>query len=168
MESLKEFHINIPFIDSIKKIPEYTQYLKDLVSSKVKIEEVATVKLNARCSTILRNKLSPKEKNPGSFNLPYHIGDLFIRNALADLGANVSIMQFSMFNRIGLGKPKPTNMLIEMADRTMQVLKGIIENVLVKVDRFIFPIDLLSLRWFTILGYQLCYADMCLLLLTRK
>ncbi|GKE79541.1 homeodomain-like protein [Tanacetum coccineum] len=54
-------------------------------------------------------------------------------------------MPFSMFKRLGLGNPKPINMVIEMADRSMQSPKGIVKNVLVKIHNFIFPVDFVIL-----------------------
>ncbi|GJR80177.1 hypothetical protein Tco_0150962 [Tanacetum coccineum] len=60
---------------------------------------------------------SPKEKDPGSFILPCAIGTTTLSNALAELGESISIMPFSLFKRLGLGNPKPINMVIEMADR---------------------------------------------------
>ncbi|GKF62250.1 retrovirus-related pol polyprotein from transposon TNT 1-94, partial [Tanacetum coccineum] len=103
------------------------------------------VKLNARCSDVLQNELSPKEKDPGSFILPCAIGRTTLSNALADLGASISIMPFSLFKRLGLGNPKPINMVIEMVDRSMQSPKGIVENVLVKINKFIFLVDFIIL-----------------------
>ncbi|GJW21852.1 homeodomain-like protein [Tanacetum coccineum] len=86
------------------------------------------VKLNARCSAILQNEFPPKEKDPGSFILPCTIDSTTVSNALAYLGASISIMPFSLFKQLGLGNPKPINMVIEMPDRSMQSPKGIIEN----------------------------------------
>ncbi|GJZ52478.1 hypothetical protein Tco_0606993 [Tanacetum coccineum] len=91
------------------------------------------------------NELPPKEKDSGSFFLPCIIGNMAVSNALADLGASISIMPFSLFKRLGLGKPKPIRMLIEMADKSMQSPKGIIKNILVKIDRFISPVDFVIL-----------------------
>ncbi|GKD72667.1 homeodomain-like protein [Tanacetum coccineum] len=97
------------------------------------------VKLNARCSAILQNEFPPKEKDPGSFILPCTIDSTTVSNALAYLGASISIMPFSLFKQLGLGNPKPINMVIEMADRSIQSPKGIIENLLVDVfDKKIF------------------------------
>nr|GEU48097.1 hypothetical protein [Tanacetum cinerariifolium] len=103
------------------------------------------VKLNAWCSAVLQNELPPKEKDPGSFVLPCIIANTTVSNALADLGASISVMPFSMFKRLGLGNPRPVNMVIEMADRSMQSPKGIVENVLVKIHKFIFPVDFVIL-----------------------
>nr|GEZ15773.1 hypothetical protein [Tanacetum cinerariifolium] len=55
-------------------------------------------------------------------------------------------MPFSMFKRLGLGNPKPVNMVIEMADKSMQSPKGIVENVRVKIHKFIFPVDFVILN----------------------
>ncbi|GJU98479.1 DNA-directed DNA polymerase [Tanacetum coccineum] len=101
--------------------------------------------MNERCSTVLLNKLPLKEKNPGSFTIPCDIGNLRIDNALADLGASISLMPYSMYEKLGLGEPKPTRMSLELADRSIQYPRGIAENVLIKVDKFILPIDFVIL-----------------------
>ncbi|GJV40028.1 retrovirus-related pol polyprotein from transposon TNT 1-94 [Tanacetum coccineum] len=103
------------------------------------------VKLNARCSAVLQNELLPKEKDPGSYVLPCIIGNTTVSNALADLGASVSVILFSMFKRLGLGNPRPVNMVIEIADRSMQSPKGLVENVLIKIYKFIFLVNFVIL-----------------------
>ncbi|GKD64439.1 putative reverse transcriptase domain-containing protein, partial [Tanacetum coccineum] len=64
---------------------------------------------------------------------------------LADLGASISLMPYSMFLRLNLGDLKPTRMCIELANKTTQFPKGIAENVVVKIDKFIFPVDFVIL-----------------------
>ncbi|GJT70271.1 reverse transcriptase domain-containing protein [Tanacetum coccineum] len=59
-----------------------------------RLEEACTVTMNERCSAILLNKLLSKEKDPGSFTISCHIGDLHINNALADLGARINVDKF--------------------------------------------------------------------------
>ncbi|GJR23262.1 retrovirus-related pol polyprotein from transposon TNT 1-94 [Tanacetum coccineum] len=103
------------------------------------------VKLNSRCSDILQNELPPKEKDPGSFILPCAIGTTTVSKALADLGASISIISFSLFKWLGLGNPKPIDMVIEMAYRSMQSPKGLVENMLVKINKFIYPVDFIIL-----------------------
>ncbi|GJS60745.1 alkaline/neutral invertase E, chloroplastic-like protein [Tanacetum coccineum] len=92
-----------------------------------------------------QNRLPPKETDPGSFILPCIIENHSMSNALADLGASISIMPYSLFKRLGLGSLKPIKMTIEMADRSMQSPKGIKENVLVKISNFVFPVDFVVL-----------------------
>ncbi|GJT91235.1 DNA-binding pseudobarrel domain-containing protein [Tanacetum coccineum] len=76
-----------------------------------------------------------------SFILPCSIGNLTVRNALVDLGVSISIMPLSMYKQLGLGKLKPVNMTVEITDRAKSIRKGIVENLLVKIDNIIFPID---------------------------
>ena len=65
--------------------------------------------------------------------------------ALCDLGANINLMPLSIYNKLGLGDPKPTAMRLLMADRTVKRPIGILHDVLVKVKSFIFPTDFVIL-----------------------
>ncbi|GJW14878.1 putative reverse transcriptase, RNA-dependent DNA polymerase [Tanacetum coccineum] len=112
--------------------------LQKVVSHEIK-------ELPVHYSATLRNKLPPKETDPGSFILPCIIGNHSMSNALADLGASISIMPYSLFKRLGLGSLKHIRMTIEMADRFMQSPKGIKENVLVKISNFVFLVDFVIL-----------------------
>ncbi|PWA71620.1 hypothetical protein CTI12_AA278390 [Artemisia annua] len=120
LDDLGTLPVNLPLIESIKDNSNKVQFVQDLINQKESLEEVESVKLNARCLAVLRNELPPKEKDPGSFTLPCLIGKLEISNALVDLGASISIMPYSMFLRLGVGSLKPIKMDIEMADKTMQ------------------------------------------------
>ncbi|GJT14380.1 putative reverse transcriptase domain-containing protein [Tanacetum coccineum] len=73
--------------------------------------------MNERCLAVLLNKLPSKEKDPGSFTILCDIGHLHINNALADLGASISLIPYTMYEKLGLGEPKPTRMSLELADR---------------------------------------------------
>ncbi|GJX58082.1 vacuolar-sorting receptor 1-like protein [Tanacetum coccineum] len=110
-----------------------------------RLKEACTVTMNERCSTVLLNKLLSKEKDPGSFTILCDIGHLHINNSLADLGASISLMPYTMYKKLGLGEPKPTRMSLELADRSIQYPGGIEENVLIKIDKFILPIDFVIL-----------------------
>ncbi|GJT25975.1 putative reverse transcriptase, RNA-dependent DNA polymerase [Tanacetum coccineum] len=112
------------------------------------LQKVVSYEINelpAHYSTTLQNKLPLKETDPKSFILPCTIGNHSMSNALADLGAGISVMPYSLFKRLGLGSLKPIKMTIEMADRSMQSPKGIKENVLVKISKFMFHVDFIIL-----------------------
>ncbi|GJR57467.1 hypothetical protein Tco_1499629 [Tanacetum coccineum] len=145
MESLKKIKINRPLLKEIRQTDNYAKQMKELLENKPRTEEDGEIRMNPRCSTLLQNHLPPKEQDPGSFILPCSIEKLDFKNALADLGASISIMPFSMYKRLGIGKLRPINMVIEMADNTKCTPKGIVENPLIKIDRFIFPIDFVIL-----------------------
>ncbi|GJR59977.1 zinc knuckle CX2CX4HX4C containing protein [Tanacetum coccineum] len=119
--------------------------MQDLVENKPRTKEDEEIRINPRRSTVLQNHLPPKEQDPGSFILPCSIGKLDFNNALADLGASISVRPLSMYKRLGIGKLEPINMVIEMADNTKCTPKGIVENLLIKIDKFIFLVDFVIL-----------------------
>ena len=86
-----------------------------------------------------------KLQDPGSFAIPFSIGNRISGKALCDLGASINLMQLSMFKRLKLGEPKSTIISLQLADRSYQHPRGIIENVLVKVGKFVLPADFVIL-----------------------
>ncbi|GKB65891.1 DNA-directed DNA polymerase [Tanacetum coccineum] len=143
--SKPQLYINLPFIKALAQMLKYAKFLKGLLTNKARLEEACKIIMNERCSAVLLNKLPSKEKDPGSFTIPYDIGQLHIGNALADLGASISLMPYTMYKKLGLGEPKATRMSLELADRSIQYPRGIIKNVLIKVDKFVLPIDFVIL-----------------------
>ena len=139
LELIKQIHVNLPFIDILTKMPKYAKFLKDFLSNTKRLEELSSITLTEQCSAIILNGFPLKLKDPGSFVIPCDIGDLHIHNALADLEASVSLMPYSMFTRLNLREPEPTKLTLSMADRSIKYPRGIIENLLVKVGRFVFP-----------------------------
>ncbi|GKA95418.1 zinc knuckle CX2CX4HX4C containing protein, partial [Tanacetum coccineum] len=95
-------------------------------------------KAQNKTTRVLQYKLPPKELNPGNFTLPCTIGN-FNFYGMADLGASVNVMPRNIFEYLKLANLRKTNMLIEMADMTKKAPLGIIENVLVKISKFLFP-----------------------------
>ncbi|XP_048228256.1 uncharacterized protein LOC125369530 [Ricinus communis] len=123
-----------------RQMPRYAKFLKKILSNKKKLENLVIVTLNEECSAVLKNKLLEKKRNPKIFIVPCVIGDL-TSNALADLGASINFMSYSLFTKLGLSETKPTRMSIQLADRTVKHPRGIIEYVLVKIEKFISPVD---------------------------
>nr|GEU44557.1 hypothetical protein [Tanacetum cinerariifolium] len=142
---LKRLKINQSLIRVVKRMTyekgKYLMYVKDVFSSKEPIMDKDAVKLNDRCTTTLHNQPPLVQNDPGSFTLPCLIGNSKIRSVFVDLGAGINVMPFSMFKKLKIWDLQPTNMMIEMADMSMKAPRGIIENVLVQIDKFIFPID---------------------------
>ncbi|GJX34967.1 hypothetical protein Tco_0246524 [Tanacetum coccineum] len=145
VENLQQLSINIPFIEALEQMPKYAKFMKDLLAKKGRLEETSKITLNERCSAVLLNKIPLKEKDPGSFTIPCIIGKIGIDKSLADLRASISLMPYSIFARLGLGELKPTRMCIELANKSTQYLRGITKNVIVKVDKFVFPVDIVVL-----------------------
>ncbi|XP_070054879.1 uncharacterized protein [Nicotiana tomentosiformis] len=89
--------------------------------------------------------MAPKLKDPGTFTIPCTIGSAEFAKDLCDLGASINLMPYSFFNTLGIGQPRPTSMRLQMANRTMKRLLGVIEDVLVRVDKFILPANFVIL-----------------------
>ncbi|XP_031108403.1 myb-like protein I [Ipomoea triloba] len=107
---LDKLEISMPFVDAVTQIPSYKKFLKDILSNKKKLEKSAVVDLSegALACAALQQKLPPKLKDPGSFTIPCIIGRFVVGSALCDLGANVSLMPYSLCKRLNLGSPKST------------------------------------------------------------
>ncbi|GKE82408.1 ribonuclease H-like domain-containing protein [Tanacetum coccineum] len=82
-----------------------------------------------------------QHRNISSETVPFQRGT----RSLVDLGASVSVMPFSTYTNLGLGILSHTRLTIELADRTIKQPRGIAENVLVRIGKFIFPIDFIIL-----------------------
>ncbi|XP_075499192.1 uncharacterized protein LOC142537569 [Primulina tabacum] len=126
-------------------MPNYAKFIKDVMSKKRKLQEFETVKLTEECSAILQRKLPQKLKDPGSFTIPCVIGGSRVNRALCDLGASINLMPFSIYKTLELGEVKPSTITLQLADRSLTYPRGIVEDVLVKVDKFIFPADFVIL-----------------------
>eukprot|EP00257_Ricinus_communis_P013850 XP_015571386.1 uncharacterized protein LOC107260847 [Ricinus communis] len=123
-------------------MPKYAKFLKELLSNKRKLEEVSMIQLLEKSSMIVQRRLLKKLKDLGSFTIPCFIDNLNVDNALADLGASIIVMPYNLFKKLGLGVPKPTLISVQLADKSVIYPRGIIEDVLVKVQEFIFLMDL--------------------------
>ncbi|GJY26869.1 putative nucleotidyltransferase, ribonuclease H [Tanacetum coccineum] len=141
LKNLQQLTINIPFVEALEQTPKYAKFIKDLLTNKAKFKETSKVTLNERCSVVLLNKIPLKERDPVSFTIPCANGKNVIDKALANLGASISLMPYSMFVRLDLGELKPTRMCIELANRSTQYPKGIAENFIVQIDKFGFLVD---------------------------
>ncbi|XP_025616894.1 uncharacterized protein [Arachis hypogaea] len=73
------------------------------------------------------------------------MGNISIEKALCDLGASINLMPYSMMRRLCVEEVKPTQMSLELVDKSLVCPKGVIENLLVKVDKFIFLADFVIL-----------------------
>jgi hypothetical protein len=144
-EILRKVQINIPLLDAIKQIPSYAKFLKDCCTNKRRFQDHETVALTEEVSAVLLRKLPPKLKDPGSFTIPCRIGDHDCERSLLDLGAGVNLMPYTVYEKLGLGELQPTSITLQLADRSIKRPRGILEDVLVKVGKFILPIDFIVL-----------------------
>ena len=145
LEVLRQVKVNIPLLDMIKQVPTYAKFLKDLCTIKKGLGINKKAFLTEQVSSIIQYKTLLKYKDPGSPTISINIGGTCINKALLDLGASVNLLPYSMYKQLGLGELKPTNITLSLADRSVKIPKGIVEDVLVKVDNFYYPVDFVVL-----------------------
>ena len=145
LEVLRQVKVNIPLLDIIKQVPAYAKFLKDLYTIKKGLGIEKKAFLTEQVSAIIQSKNPVKYKDPGSPTISVNIGGTCIDKALLDLGASVNLLSYSVYKQLGLGELKPTNITLSLADRSVKIPKGIVEDVLVKVDKFYYPVDFVVL-----------------------
>jgi hypothetical protein len=122
-------HINIPFLDAIQRVPSYAKFLKDLVTVKRKTNVPKKAFLIKHVSSIMQYKMPVKYKDPGCPTIACKIGDNQNERALLDLGASVNLLPYLVYVQLGLGELKSTSITLQLANRTVKKLRGIIEDV---------------------------------------
>ncbi|GKA27209.1 hypothetical protein Tco_0713377, partial [Tanacetum coccineum] len=86
LENLKQLHINLPFIKALAQVSKYAKFLKGFLTNRARLEEACTITMNERCSV------------------------------LRILGASISLMPYTMYEKLSLGEPKATRMSLELTD----------------------------------------------------
>ena len=145
LEVLRQVKVNIPLLDIIKQVPAYAKFLKDLCTIKKGLGIEKKAFLTEQVSAIIQSKNPVKYKDPGSPTISVNIGGTCIDKSLLDLRASVNLLPYSMYKQLGLGELKPTNITLSLADRSVKIPKGIVEDVLVKIDKFYYPVDFVVL-----------------------
>ena len=145
LEVLRQVKVNIPLLDMIKQIPTYAKFLKDLCTVKKGLNVNKKAFLTEQVSAIIGNKTPVKYKDPGCPTISVNIGGISVEKALLDLGASVNLFPYSMYKQLGLSELKPTSITLSLADRSIKIPKGTIEDVLIQVDRFYYPVDFVVL-----------------------
>uniref|UniRef100_A0A2N9I6A0 RNA-directed DNA polymerase n=1 Tax=Fagus sylvatica TaxID=28930 RepID=A0A2N9I6A0_FAGSY len=113
------------------------------VKRKLNVQKKAF--LCEQVSAIIQHNTPPKYKDPGCPTISCVIGNFRIEKALLDLGASVNLLPYSVYEQLGLGELKPTGIILQLADRSVKTPRGIVEDVLVQIDKFYFPVDFIVL-----------------------
>ncbi|XP_070057286.1 uncharacterized protein [Nicotiana tomentosiformis] len=109
-------------------MPGYAKMIKDLMSHKFDFQDLATVTLTQTCSVVVTRPIAEKLSDPGIFTIPCTIGNYAFAKALCDLGASINLMPLAIYKRLGIGRARPTSMLLQLADRTVKKTSGILDD----------------------------------------
>ena len=108
----KQVKVNIPLLDAINKIPSYAKFLKDLCTVKRKLGVNKDAFMTEQSTSLIRNNLPPKYKDPGSFTIFIVVGNPKLGHALVDLGASVNLLPYLVYVELGLGELELTNITL--------------------------------------------------------
>ena len=111
-ELFKEVKVNIPLLEAIKQIPSYAKFLKDLCTVKRKLGVNKDAFMTEQSTSLIRNNLPPKYKDPGSPTISLVVGSSKLGHALVDLGASVNLFPYSVYVELGLRELESTNITL--------------------------------------------------------
>nr|GEX14988.1 reverse transcriptase domain-containing protein [Tanacetum cinerariifolium] len=140
-EVFKDMSFEISFTDALILMPKFALTLKALIENKEKLSEMAKTLMNEHCSAVILNKLPRNLGDPEKFLIPCEFPGMDECLALADLGASINLMPFSVWEALSLPKLTPTCMTLELADRSVSKPIGIAKDVSFKVGVFHFLAD---------------------------
>ncbi|XP_057250071.1 uncharacterized protein LOC130591159 [Beta vulgaris subsp. vulgaris] len=111
------------------------------IKRKSNVKGKQTVKVSEHVSAVFQKRMPKKCDDPGMFTIPITLGDTKIDRAMLDLGASINVLPYSLYESLTLGDLLPTNVVIQLADRSTSIPRGVVEDVLVVVDKLTFPAD---------------------------
>nr|KAJ0198124.1 hypothetical protein LSAT_V11C700385840 [Lactuca sativa] len=122
-------------------------FSQDLCVQKCKLQAHLPKKidLTEHASSIISNKLPPKLKDPGAPLISVTLGNINIKTALLDLGASVNIIPGNLFDQHDLGTLEQTDIILRLADKSTKIPRGILSDVIIKVEYFYYSVDFLVL-----------------------
>jgi hypothetical protein len=142
LEIFKKVELKIPLIDVIKQLLKYVKFLKELCTTKraYKLKGHEMVSMGEVVYVVQKN-MSLKQKYPGMFTIPCVIGNASFKRALYDLNASISVMHKHVYDSFSLEPLNKTSIVIQLLDRSLVYLLGVIEDVLVKIDSLVIPCE---------------------------
>ncbi|RVW64761.1 hypothetical protein CK203_065856 [Vitis vinifera] len=145
LEVLRQVKVNILLLDMIKQVLTYAKFLKDLCTIKIGLNVNKKAFFTELVNAIIQCKSPVKYKDPGYPTISVMIGGMCVEKALLDLGASVNLLSYFVYKQLGLGELKPTSITLSLVDRSVKIPRGMIEDVLVQVDKFYYLVDFVVL-----------------------
>ncbi|XP_050920372.1 uncharacterized protein LOC127138009 [Lathyrus oleraceus] len=100
-----------------------------------------TITIDTSYSAFVQRTLPQKESDPRRVTLPITIGNVYIGKCLIDLGSSIKFSLLFVVKRLGRIELKTTRMTLQLANKSITRPHGVAEDVLVKMDKFLFPVD---------------------------
>ena len=144
VEMIEKIQVSIPLMD-VLHVPSYAKYIKDIINNKQPLPSTKVIKLTEECSAAILNHLPKKKKDPGCPTITCSIGTQQFDHALCDLGASVSVMPKTVFDKLNFTHLTPTPMMLQLVDSTIRYPARITEDIPVKIRGYFVPVDFVGL-----------------------
>nr|XP_009791412.1 PREDICTED: uncharacterized protein LOC104238673 [Nicotiana sylvestris] len=143
LDMLRQVNVSLPVTEVLLQIPAYAKFLKEILTKKRKIEETKVVKLIEHCRAILQNKIPQEYGDPESSTIPCSLGTLNFDKSLCDSGASINLMPLSIHRKLEkeVGEIRSVPISLQLANQMTITPEGVVKDVLVRVDKFVFPVD---------------------------
>ncbi|RDX74140.1 Retrovirus-related Pol polyprotein from transposon 17.6, partial [Mucuna pruriens] len=146
LKLFRKVEINIPFLDTIKQVPTYAKFLKELCVHKRK--KKGAIETRGVASALVKHentnvqRILPKKcQNPSIFAVACTIDSYTLTDSILDLEASINIMPTFIYRSLNLGDLEPTGMVIQLINRSVMQPLGVLKDVLVQVNELIFLVD---------------------------
>ncbi|KAF5447327.1 hypothetical protein F2P56_032886 [Juglans regia] len=143
LENIRQVKINFLLLHVTKQVPTYAKVIKDLCTVKRKYHVKKTTFLTEHVSALIEHRIPSKFKDPNCPVIACNIGNQEFGQAFLDLGANVNLMLYSIYLQLGLGEIKTTYIVFQLADHSIKKSRGIVNDVLIQIDKFYYLVDFL-------------------------
>ena len=141
-EMVEKTHVSVPLMD-VLHIPSYSKFIKDIINKKRPLPSTEVVKLTEECSAAILNELPEKKQDPGCPTISCSIGAQQFDHALCYLGASVSVMPKSVFDKLNFTNLEPT---LQLADSSVRYPAGIAQDITVKIRGYYVLVDFVVLN----------------------
>ncbi|KAL7603563.1 hypothetical protein Lser_V15G19103 [Lactuca serriola] len=128
-------------LEFINQVKECAKFLQNLIDTHQQLKKNSKVILSEKSSRVVLGEIPKKMGDPGRLTLPCDCGNSLKTYALADYGASINLIPYSFYQKLNIQKMKATKMTIHMANRSVTHPRGIVEDILVKIGKFVFLVD---------------------------
>ncbi|XP_042029808.1 uncharacterized protein LOC121776691 [Salvia splendens] len=140
----KDVEMKVSLLTALK-MPPISKFIKDYLAGEVN-EEGRMIADENISVVIQRSDLPSKKTDPGMFTLPISIGDIQVEHAMCDFGASINVLPYTIYEKLRTAKLIDTDIMIHFADRSCINPEGILEDVIVKVNNFLYPADFFVIK----------------------
>ncbi|XP_013713360.1 uncharacterized protein LOC106417041 [Brassica napus] len=146
-KALDKISVEMSLSDAIKIAPSIKKYIKDMTSPNYPIAEHSVMMISEEVSAMIKGETPTKRSDPGSFVLDCKIENTRFPRSLCDIGSSVNLMPYSVAVTLGYKEFMPTPITLVLADRSIRVPEGILEDVPIKINDCIVPTDFVVLKY---------------------